>query len=68
MWRQKKSKQDVTRNYGNVPLPNERKRTWIKQSRYNGWGGMEENTVPHVNEQQTSALINKHTVVIPYFS
>lgn len=27
MWRQKKSKQDVTRNYSNVPLPNEWKRT-----------------------------------------
>jgi len=40
MWPQKKNKQDVTPNYSILSLPNERKRTWIKQSRYNGRGPM----------------------------
>jgi len=67
-WQQKKIKQDLTPNYSTVPLSKERKRTSIKQSRHNGWGATEENTVTHVNEQHTSALKKKYTVMIPHFS
>jgi ribosome-interacting GTPase 1 len=68
MWQQKTIKLDLTPNYSNVPLSNERKRTWIKQSRHNGWEVIEENTVTHVNEQHISTLIKKYTVMIPYFN
>ena len=68
MLQQKKFKHDLTTNYSNVVVSNERKRTWIKQPRHNGWGAMEENTDTHVNEQHTSALINKYTAMIIYFS